>query len=147
LCFQEIFVRAGMRVMAGGASTVHHTCVPFHGVHFFLIVAFEANLPWILDEEAFVRRLVGIMAGSALAIGSGVVLELRFCNGLLQVLVTVGAELAAGFHQKFLELGLVRIMAGGAVAILDRLMFDLSFRQFFRNVLMAFGAEFPIRFG
>ena len=60
---------------------------------------------------------------------------------LRDLLVALGAELAAGLEQQLLIVRLVRVVAGDTFAVFDRLVFDLSLGELLRNLLVAFVAQ------
>ena len=85
---------------------------------------------------------MGAVAGGAIAVAGRVMFERSLGESLLQILMTIGAELFGSLAQQFLVVRGMRVMTGEAISILNRLMFYLGLRHLLLNVFVAVATEF-----
>jgi len=88
---------------------------------------------------------MGAVARSAFAVFDGLVFDLGLGKLLLNVLMTLGAQLPVRFDQQLLVVRLVGIVAREALTVFRRLMFDLGFGELRLHILVAFETQFAIR--
>src|SRR5512142_2945309 len=84
------------------------------------------------------------MAARTLAVGRRVVLERSLADLLLQVVMALQAQLAPGFDQELLVLGLVRVVARCALAVRSGLVLHSCRGNLLSDFLVALGTEFPV---
>ena len=93
-----------MWVMAFSARFRKRIGMTFHGSHVFLLMTFETDLPPIFEQQGRLIGLMRVVACSAFAIGCRIMFEGRFSDLLLELIVTLKAQLVRGLNQKLLDI-------------------------------------------
>ena len=75
----------------------------FNRRHIFLLVTVKTELTTVLNQQLRFGGLVRSMARGAFTVGRGVMLELGFRNGLLEVVMAFVTQLAVRLEEQFLE--------------------------------------------
>ena len=97
--FEQEFFSSRMWIVAISAGSLRCSGMRFNGGHVFLFVALETNLRSLLEQQAGLVGLMGIMASGAIPIAGGVMLEGSLSDLFLQVFVAFKTEGGIGFQQ------------------------------------------------